>query len=159
MRIIGVFFTLAALVEVALSFSRFPFTYGQRCFQPGSLSVDGWTQGVLRVPVPSSAATAELHLRADSLDLNRRPLDLDVSIIDRRGSVLATSRHHFAQRDSTVRKIQLQLPESPSDELILELRPSHCYVPLNLGVTYDIRRLGVRVKEMRFRTATGVETH
>jgi O-antigen ligase len=149
---------IAAAVEVAMSFSRFPFTYGQRCFQPGPLSVDGWTQGVLRVPIPLDAGTAELHISADSPDLDRRPLDLQVSIIDRLGLLLATSRHHFAQRDSGTRRIELGLPESPNDERILELRPSHCYVPLNLGVTYDIRRLGVRVEEMRFRAASAIDT-
>ena len=32
----------------------FPFTYGQRCFEVHPLAKDGWTQGVLRVPVPSA---------------------------------------------------------------------------------------------------------
>ena len=49
------------------------------------------------------------------------------------------------------------MPESPDGKRFLELKPSHCYVPLNLGVTYDPRRLGVRVKELRFLTAAGVE--
>ena len=50
------------------------------------------------------------------------------------------------------------MPESADGKRFLELKPSHCYVPLNLGVTYDPRRLGVRVNELHFRTAAGVET-
>ncbi len=57
---------LAALIEVALSFSRFPFTYGQRCFEVHPLAEDGWTQGVLRVPVPPEAASAELAVACRS---------------------------------------------------------------------------------------------
>ena len=50
---------------------------------------------------------------------------------------------------------QLPMPESPDGKRFLEVKPSPCYIPLNLGITYDPRRLGVRVKELRFRTADG----
>ena len=148
---------LAALIEVALSFGRFPFTYGQRCLEVHPLAKDGWTQGVLRVPVPPAAASAELAVVADRPDLARRPLDLDVSVLSGGGSSLATQRHTFMQRDASARTFQLPMPESSDGKRFLELRPSHCYVPLNLGITYDPRRLGVRVKELRFRTAAGAE--
>ena len=71
--------------------------------------------------------------------------------------MLGTQRHTFMQRDTEARSFQLPMPESPDGQRFLELRPSHCYVPLNLGITYDPRRLGVRVKELRFRTASGAE--
>lgn len=146
---------LAALIEVALSFSRFPFIYGQRCLEVHPLRPDGWTQGVLRVPVPPAAVGAELAILADRPDLTRRPLDLDVSVLSGGETSLATQRYTFTQRDADARSIQLPMPESPDGKRFLELKPSHCFVPLNLGITYDPRRLGVRVKELRFRTAAG----
>ena len=49
------------------------------------------------------------------------------------------------------------MPDSPDGKRVVELKPSHCFVPLNLGITYDPRRLGVRVKDLRFLTAAGDE--
>ena len=152
-------FVLAALIEVVVSFGRFPFTYGQRCFEVRPLAEDGWTQGVVRVPIPLGAARAELDVRADRPDLDRRPLDVDLLIRSESGSLLATRRHTFTQRNSDQRSFQLPIPESTDGKRFLEVKPSRCYVPLNLGITYDPRRLGVRVKELRFRTAAGDEIH
>ena len=148
---------LAAFVEVALSLNKYPFTYGQRCFEVQPLTEDGWTQGVLRVPVPSEAASAELAVVADRPDLPRRPLDVEISVLSESGSLLRTQKHAFTERDPGPRKLQLPIPELLSGKRFLELRPSHCFVPLNLGITYDPRHLGVRVSELRFRTAAGVE--
>ena len=63
----------------------------------------------------------------------------------------------FTQRDSELRSLSYRIPESPDGKRFVELKSSHCYVPLNLGITYDPRHLGVRVKELRFLTAAGVE--
>jgi O-antigen ligase len=150
--------SLAALLEVVLSFNRFPLKNGQLCFQVRPLAKDGWTQGVMRVPVPPTAARAELAVLADRPDLDRRTLELDLSVLSGGGLSLASERFNFAQREFDPRHIQLAIPASPDGKRFLELRPSHCYVPLNLGITYDPRRLGVRVKELRFLTATDVET-
>jgi len=150
---------LAALIEVALSFGRFPFTFGQRCLEVHPLATDGWTQGVLRVPVPPAASSAELAVLASRPDLDRRPLDLDVSVLSGGGASLATVRYTFTQRKSDPQEIHLALPETPDGKRSLELRPSNCYLPLNLGITYDPRRLGIRVTEFRFRTTAGVEAH
>ncbi len=149
---------LAAFVEVALSLNKFPFTYGQRCFEVQPLSEDGWTQGVLRIPVPSEAASAELAVVADRPDLARRPLDVEISVLSESGSLLRTQKYAFTERDSEPRELQLPIPELLNGKRFLELRPSHCFVPLNLGITYDPRHLGVRVPKLRFRTAAGVET-
>jgi hypothetical protein len=148
---------LAALIEVVASFGRFPFTYGQRCLEVRPLAKDGWTHGVLRVPVPLGAARADFAIVADRPDLARRPLDLDVSVLSGDGSSLATRRYTFFEPDQQARLVQLRIPESPDDKRFVELRPSHCYVPLNLGITYDPRRLGVRVKELHFTSAAGDE--
>ncbi len=149
--------TLAALVEVALSFGRFPFSYGLRCLEVHPLSEDGWTQGVLRAPVPPAAASAELTVIAERPDLDRRPLQIDLSVLSGGGALLATKRYNFTQRDTDLQRIQLPMPESPDGQRFFELRPMPCYIPLNLGITYDPRRLGVRVNALRFRTADGVE--
>jgi len=142
---------LAALVEVALSFGRYPFTYGQRCFQIRPIEKDGWTQGIAQIPVPPTAVSAEISLLADRPDLIRRPLDLDTSVVSGGGDLLRTQRDHIAS-GAVTQRVELVLPPTVDGKRFLELRPSHCFVPLNLGLTYDPRRLGVRMGEIRFRT-------
>lgn len=146
---------LAALMEVATSFGRFPFMYGQRCREIHPLGKDGWTQGVLRVRVPPEAVSADLVVFADRPDLDRRALELDLSVLNGSGSLLETRRVVLQRRDADPQSFQMAMPDSSDGDRFLELRPSHCYVPLNLGVTYDPRRLGVHVKELHFRTAAG----
>lgn len=148
--------TLAALVEASLSFGRFPFSYGLRCLEVHPLSEDGWTQGVLRAPVPPDAASAELTIVAARPDLDRRPLEIDLSVLSGGGALLETKRYRVAQGEADPWRIQLSMPESPDGQRFFELKPMPCYIPLNLGITYDPRRLGVRVNALRFRTADGV---
>ena len=137
-----------------MSFGRFPFTYGQRCLEVHPLAKDGWTEGVLRVPFRRRRRVRNWSSLADRPDLARRPLAPRPVDPAGGGSPLATLRHTFASA-SQCRNFQLPMPESSDGKRFLELKPSHCYVPLNLGITYDPRRLGVRVKELRFRTASG----
>lgn len=94
---------------------------------------------------------------ADRPDLGRRPLDLDLSVVSGDGSPLATQRYTFMQRGAETRGIELHIPESPDGKRFLELKPSHCFVPLNLGLTYDPRRLGVRVMQLHYLTKAGDE--
>jgi hypothetical protein len=159
-RALGVFvslFAIAALIEVALSFGRFPFAYGQRCQRPLPLAADGWTQGAARIPIPPAAAVAKLSIHADRPDLVRRDLTLEVSVASDDGTLLESQKHEFAQPGETPRAVELTAPQSVGGSRYLQLKPSNCLVPLNLGITYDPRRLGVRVKELRFLTVAGDE--
>jgi hypothetical protein len=152
-----VLLSVAALFEVAFSLNRSPFRYAQLCqeFQP--LGEDGWTQGAARIPVPPSATKVQFIVRAERPDLDRRPLDLDVTILGAGGRRLAGERLKIGQGESQPRQIERQIPDAPEEKLFLEIKPSNCYVPLNLGITYDPRRLGAQVKDLRFLTEAGIE--
>jgi O-antigen ligase len=148
---------VAGLIEVVSSFGRYPYTYGQRCLKVRPLAKDGWTQGVLRLPVPPEASSVDLLLLADRPDLARRAVDLDVSVLSGSLAPLAAERHVFTRRVTDPTRIRLHVPNSPDGKRFLELKASNCFVPLNLGITYDPRHLGVRVQEMRFATSAGAE--
>lgn len=151
------FVVIAALIEVAFSFGRFPFTYGQRCQRPLPLAADGWTQGAARIPIPPASAVAKVSVDADRPDLARRDLSLKVSVTSGARATLKSQQIDFAQLSERSVGIELKLPQSPDGYRYLELKPSNCFVPLNLGITYDPRRLGVRVQVLRFLTAAGDE--
>ena len=147
---------LAALIEVATSFNRNPFIYGQRCHEVRPFAKDGWTQGAARIPVPKTARLAELLIASDRPDLMYRSATLEVSVIGKSGPMVEAGRYSLS-RGVEGRLIRFALPEGPEAERFLELKTSNCYVPLNLGVTYDPRHLGVQLRASHFRTAAGDE--
>ena len=141
---------LAAFVEVAFSFGRYPFVYGLRCQEARPLTWDHWTQGTLRVPVPPESSIVQMVLHADRLDLERRPLDVALAIVDQDGQRRLERTETFDLKDRGPRSISLEVDAQASSKLLLEVRPSHCYVPLNLGRGHDGRHLGVRVEALEF---------
>ena len=148
------FVTLAA-VETAQSFHKFPFTYGQRCLQPSILAKDRWTSGLLQQQIPDSASLVRLSFSADRPDLQRHSLDVEVAV-SAGGSTLWSRVLQLAGSSGDPVRLTVELPQRLQTPTYLTIRASHCYVPLNLGVTYDRRALGVRVDELRFE-ANGAE--
>lgn len=146
--------TLAA-VEAAQSFRKFPFTYGQRCLQPSTLAQDGWTSGLLQQQIPDSASLVHLSFSADRPDLQRRPLGVETAV-STGGKPLWSRVLQLAESSGGPVRLTVELPQRLQTPAYLTIRASHCYVPLNLGVTYDRRALGVRVDELRFE-AKGAE--
>ena len=145
---------LVALVEAALSFDRYPFVYGLRCHEERPLAWDKWTQGTLRVEVPAGSTAVDLTLLADRRDLARRPLEVGVAVMDREATVLRTQVVRFDRPNEGPRDVSMPLGASAGGKLFLEVKPSHCYVPLNVGRGHDGRHLGVRVLKLQFQPAS-----
>jgi hypothetical protein len=139
---------VVGLVEVAQSFSRTPFTYGARCFESRPIAQDGWTSGLLRHALPGEVAGIELDLLVDRPDLTRRHLTVDVSILAQNEA--AWHRTLYVRgSNAELQRFRIDLSGLPSQGRLLQIKTSRCFVPLNLGLTYDPRRLGVRVVEIR----------
>jgi hypothetical protein len=151
-----VLLTLAVigLVEAALSFGKFPFVYGQRCFQERPLTWDNWTEGFLRVPAPASATGVSLVLANDRRDANWRPLRVNIDVVDKEGNLLKQRALTFAGNFEETQTLELALEPAESRNRFLLIRPAHCYVPLNLGRGHDGRHLGVRVRSLQYTPAT-----
>jgi hypothetical protein len=150
---------LAAFVEVANSFDRMPFTYGQQCFEAHGLEQDGWTRGTLRVAVPAAAGFAKVTFAPGAEEIARRSLDVDLALVDGGGRLVQHEAARFDRGDLGPRTLSLKLDASPDGKRFLEIRPSHCFVPLNLGLAlnqkHDTRRLGFLVRELSFMTPEG----
>ncbi len=150
--VFAVFVTLAS-IEVVRSFQRFPFKFGEKCFVERSVGRDGWISGVFRSAIPSTAEILKIAVLADRSDLQRRPFKIYVSVVtDGRDTLTETVR--FQSREE-IRQVTISLLGPKESSRYLEIKASHCYVPLNLGLTYDPRLLGVRVVDMQFLTASG----
>jgi hypothetical protein len=100
-------------------------------------------------------------LLADRADLERRPLTVELSVASEGGATLWSQTIEPSQPLDVPRRFEIELPDPPGGGRYLLIRSSHCFVPLNLGLTYDPRRLGVRVTELRFRTKadTDISSH
>lgn len=153
----AVAFALLGFAEVAQSFGRAPFSYGERCFEQRQVDQDGWTSGLLQQSIPVSAARIEFGLSADRPDLQRRPLTVELSVSKEGGATLWSQTLDLSEPLEGTRQFAIELPESSNDARFLVIKASHCLVPLNLGLTYDPRRLGVRVRELHFFTNAGEE--
>ena len=131
----GVFaiFTTAAGIEVIRSFQRFPFNFGEKCFVERPMEKDGWTSGMLRIPIPPAAKVLRLVAQADRPDLQRRTLKLDVSVDGIAQEVWTEAGLFYPGGE--VQEILVSLPAASEGKRHLRLRASSCYVPLNLGVT------------------------
>lgn len=145
---------LVAGAEVVLSFGRFPFEFGEKCFVNRPLDTDHWASGIFRVAIPDSAEIVQLAVRADRPDLERRPLEVAITIMRDAHEVLASET--FSPKDRVgVQRMSLDLSGKVEVNRYISVRSSHCYVPLNLGVTYDSRLLGVRIEDLQFARRPG----
>lgn len=142
-------------VEVAHSFHRFPFVYGQRCFTPRTLDQDGWTRGLLQQPIPDAAVLIRLGLSAAQPNASSRPLVVEIAVIDSSATAVWSRTLEVPRHSDVPFRFAIELPRWSQSANYLSVRASHCYVPLNLGVTYDSRTLGVHIDELRFETADG----
>jgi hypothetical protein len=112
--------TLAAFAEVALSFAKFPFTYGQRCFEERPLTWDLWAEGTLRVAVPEGSSGVEMTLLADRRDLAWRGLDVTVAIVDNGGMQVLQREVEFERGTEGPREVSLPISPLPGRKLFLE---------------------------------------
>lgn len=146
---------IGAVAQAGASFAQEPFTYGRRCFETHPLQADSWTTGYLRTPVPRGAVTAKIDYVRAPLDVQRRGLDVEFWIMDSTGARrLHASRSEAG--DASGKSLVLQLGDA-TEERHLEIRPSHCFVPLDLGYPmnrrHDTRRLGIQLTGLHFSEA------
>jgi O-antigen ligase len=141
-------------IDAARSFQRFPFEYGQRCYEPRQWN-DGWTSGLLMQRVPEGAHRVELQLSWPRRDLDTRPMDVLATVNDSGGTPIARTSLRAERADLRLVPVAFDLPKAAATPLTVQVRASRCYVPLNLGDAYDPRTLGLRVPSIRFLDAAG----
>lgn len=138
---------LLCVKEVYQSFARFPFTADTQCFKPRALDQDGWTSGLHEVVMPLGSHGITLNLARTQPDVAKRPLSALLSITHPNKGMLAQTDLTFT-KDAPIR-IELNLPEgvTTSDtQYRAVLRLQRCFIPKNMGINADDRRLGVRIE-------------
>ena len=154
---IAIFFVvtmmLFSLFEIYRSFYRFPFQTGVRCFVTKPLSTDGWTSGIYEYPVPAGSKGVRIELDTSKIhDIVAHPVKVRADVVyfnkdwSYDNNSLATQ--HAVWNTQNLESLDLKI----SDNRLLEnnrgklvLRLSGCYVPKNLGQSFDGRSLGVQL--------------
>jgi len=97
------------------------------------------------MPLGSHGIT--LNIAGTQPDVAKRPLPAVLSIVHTEKGVLAKSELSFTQDAPT--RIEVNLPEGvvTSDiQYRAVLRLQRCFIPKNMGINADDRRLGIRIQ-------------
>ncbi|MDN3988230.1 O-antigen ligase family protein [Zwartia vadi] len=134
--------------EVYVSFGKFPYLYGARCYAPTELKTDDWTTGMFVLNVPADAKGVILNIRESQPFLKGVPLSLEVSAKTPDASEkLKTLRNELGP--VSPQSIVVSFEDFGSKTLRqLIFTTSRCFTPKNLGVNADPRRMGIVVQEI-----------
>jgi len=142
---------VAAAYEVKRSFHRFPFTTDVQCqvFRPQT--ADGWTAGLHREQMALGAHGFSFSVANMPPDASLRPLAAKVQITHEKRGVLAT--RDFVISDPGAQRIGVTLPANgqvDDDDYRAVVTLQRCFIPKNMGINGDERRLGMVIKSIEF---------
>lgn len=133
--------------EVYLSYRSIPFTEDIQCFKARPLDRDGWTSGLYKVAIPEGARGMTLELKGVQPGVASRPLAATLSIRHGARSVIQTNEILF--KEDGPRKLRIDFPQNAvadDGEYRVELRLQRCFIPRNMGINSDGRRLGIQIQ-------------
>jgi O-antigen ligase len=147
-KVAGLLLVLAGVSEYAFSFKKFPFEYGHLCFDTSRKYEDKWTSGVFRESIPVGSAHAVVSYLPGHPDVGRRPLSVSISIEGSKGQNIWESTVRYPREVHETQNIRVEVPPYAGEPLSIAIRTSRCFVPLNLGLSLDSRRLGVHLNAL-----------
>jgi len=135
--------------ETYRSFGKPPFLTDPQCFKTKPLGPDGWTSGRLSIKMPSGAYGVQFAIENIQPEVRKRPLPIDIAILDKDKNLVVSTE--FVLLEAGSQKIGVRLPADQSDnggEHHVELSIQRCFIPRNLGINSDGRRLGIQIKSI-----------
>jgi O-antigen ligase len=141
-----------AIKETIQTFRRFPFSIDTQCFKSTKIQPDGWTSGIVEMPLPTEAIGMNFKVTAMQPAQIKTPLSATLSLSRSGGELISSKPIAFDPHGNNA--FGISLPENQtandSDRYIVTLRLNHCFIPRNLGNTPDGRRLGVKLEEINY---------
>ena len=139
----------AAAYEVKTSFRQAHFTTDVQCQVWRAQTADGWTAGLYQEPLPLGAHGFSFVVDALPPDIGAQPLRIEAQISHATRGLLATQEITISEPGKP--RIAVTLPGGAlvdDDDYRAVLRLQRCFIPRNLGINGDGRRLGVRIKSI-----------
>jgi hypothetical protein len=142
---------VSALREVYFSFRSVPFLKDVQCFKERTLGADGWTSGVFNIAIPQGAKGVTLNIKGTQPYVSKRPLAADLNILHGESGLIQSSQILF-NRDGFY-QVSVNFDEGAvanDTEYRAELRLERCFIPRNLNINADGRRLGIQIESITF---------
>lgn len=138
---------LALLVirEVYLSFRLAPFNQDIQCFKARPLDPDGWSSGLFISSIPEKAKGMILNIKGVQPYVAKRTLTATLSIIHN-GKSISDKPIYFNHEGA--HKVAINFPNdriADDGEYQIALRLQRCFIPRNLKINEDGRRLGIQI--------------
>lgn len=145
--IFTIFVMVSALREIYISFRSVPFLKDVQCFKERPLDTDGWTSGVFNVAIPQGAKGITLNIKGTQPYVTQRPLAANLNIMHGESRLIQSSKILFNRDGSYQVSINFDQGAVADDgEYRAELRLERCFIPRNLNINADGRRLGLQIE-------------
>lgn len=148
--VIALLLVAAAAYEVKTSFRKAPFTTDVQCQVFRARTPDGWTSGLYEERLPQGAHGFGIVVDSVPPDVGTKPLRIEAQIRHTARGILAAQE--IIVSEPGPRKIGVTLPPGglvDDDDYQAVLRLQRCFIPRNLGINADGRRLGVRINSLK----------
>jgi len=140
------FLVLLSLKELKDSFKSFPFTIDTQCYRNKEVTVDGWTSGLFEMSIPQGSTEITIAIKATRPSLGKRGLPATISILDNSDTIISSKDFVFSEQSGMSVSIALPNHETTTSENYrVELRLGYCFVPRNINLSSDQRRLGIQI--------------
>lgn len=132
-------------IEVYTSVGKFPFVYGANCFLNRTID-GGWTSGRYSFDIPVNILKIRIPIQELPPDLKKRSLKIEYGILSDVGVPLQSTVRFFDSSNSEL-SIELvsEVPNPLDQKKVFFMNLSRCYVPIDSGLYYDSRILGIRI--------------
>ena len=133
--------------EIYLSYRSEPFIEDVQCFKAQPLDPDGWTSGLYKIALPAGARGMTLSIKGTQPDVLKRPLYASISIVHGESSLIEQSTTVFPS--SGPGQLSINFPNggvADDGEYRVQLRLSRCFIPRNMHINADGRRLGIQIE-------------
>ena len=145
--IFTIFLMVSALREIYISFRAAPFLKDVQCFKERPLDADGWTSGVFTIAIPKGAKGITLNIKGTQPYVTKRPLAADLSIMHGESRLIQSSKILFNRDGFYQISVNFDKGAIADDgEYRAELRLERCFIPRNLNINGDGRRLGLQIE-------------
>lgn len=137
-----------AVREVILSFDRIPFQNAAKCNHPAPIRGDGWTTGLVMIPLASSQNGIRILADVSGIPEQYAARSINAILEDDTGAIL--SRQNFSIVKGHV-EIDMALPsfyKNLTKPFRVFLIVDRCYTPSNLSVSEDNTRLGIHINSV-----------
>ncbi len=146
----GLFVGVLAAKEVYRSFNRFPFTFDTQCYKSKPLDRDGWMTGLYEVGMLPGRYRITFQIKGLPPDIAQHPLMTTLSIVRGENEVLVSRQILLSKDGPAVMEISLpdgRVVDSADYRAVVSLQK--CFVPRNMGINADDRRLGLQIGEVK----------